>query len=124
MNFDVAKNIAERKYFENLLKKKSKDDLKMECLIAGKGFKELKNTFKLSIHQIDDLNLNQNLFGSSQQVYITREQINRLAIDVYTSANVAEDYEVPEHQFQESFISEIIKKTCDDAFKIVEFVKA
>ena len=49
------------------------------------------------------------LFRSVSQVFVTREQLGNLGIEMYSTLNIIEDYELSEYKFNEEFIKGLIK---------------
>jgi hypothetical protein len=64
------------------------------------------------------------LFGPSSEVYVTRDQLSDIAIEMYTSLNIVEEYEMPMYQFNENFIEGLISQVSESTFKQVAFDEA
>jgi hypothetical protein len=64
------------------------------------------------------------LYGPSSEVYVTRDQLSDIAIEMYTSLNIVEEYEMPMYQFNENFIEGLISQVSESTFKQVAFDEA
>ncbi|CAF0884343.1 unnamed protein product, partial [Brachionus calyciflorus] len=74
------KSIEKEKLYNRILKNSSLD---INCEFSSEGQVLKKNTLIISAKQFNLLNLNDEIFGPKDQVYITRNQISSLAHELY-----------------------------------------
>ena len=77
----------------------------------------MRTNITSGLQQVEEIGLVDKLFGSSLQnktqkesVYVTRDQMNELSREMYSTLNIVEDYEMPEFEFGEAFISGLISQ--------------
>lgn len=79
------------------------------------------NTLTITAKEIQALELAEKLFGPSHSmgstVFVTREQMNKLSNEIYSSLSVVEEYDMPQYEFANVFVEEIIKQTAVSAFR-------
>jgi hypothetical protein len=125
VDFFYSKLRKERIMFEERLKMVHVDghgQFSFECSLETNGRKSRRNTFKITLDQINNLNLIDDIFGpTSDKVYLTRNQIVSLSNYIFNSLKVEEIYEIPEHQFNQKFLSNLIELVADSSFKNVDF---
>jgi microcystin-dependent protein len=130
VDFFYSKFDGERKAFEERIKmmrledEKGLDDLSFDCEFETTGKKNKKNIFKLTLNQINDLNLLDEIFGPNEVAYLTRNQMNELSSLIFSSLKINEIYEISEHQFKEKFVSNLIELVGESSFKNVDFDSA
>jgi hypothetical protein len=124
MNFWAPINSKERLAFQQRLLENDLEehaDLHLGCEIASRG-KELKtNKLIISVNQLNQLDVTEKLFGPANTTHVTRDQLNNLANELYTSLNIAEEYQMPMYQFSEEFVQDIISQTASIAFNQIAF---
>lgn len=75
------------------------------------------NTLTLTASQVNHLDLVDRLFGPANETSVSREQMSTLAVEMYSSLNIMEEYQIPETQFKESFIDEFIRLVSSSLFR-------
>lgn len=121
MNFVAPIRSHERRLFEQELKA-SVVDLEFDCDIKSSGGKVIKtNTLTISANQLQQIGLEEKLFGPAgsngkNDVYVTRDQMSALSSEMYSTLNIVEEYQMPEFQFKEAFVDELIKQISTNAF--------
>ena len=101
--FDAPIGSIQREIFEKLDENESLD-LDLECEIEAGGVEKKQNILRIDFNQSNNLNIAEKLFGPASQVFVTREQLSNLAIEMYSNLNIVEEYELPIYQFNEEFI--------------------
>ncbi|RNA30085.1 tail fiber [Brachionus plicatilis] len=115
--FYVPKGSEERKVFDQ-----TNDDIRFFCkAVRSVAKKYKKNRLFISAEQIQDLNIENEIFGPANEVYLTRNQINNLASKIYRSLNIFEEYEhMLQSEFSADFISHLIKKATNSIERNVD----
>ena len=125
VDFFYSKLRKERIMFEERLQMVHVDNhgqFSFDCLLETNGRKSKRNSFKMTLEQINSLNLIDDIFGpTSDRVYLTRNQIFTLSNNIFNSLKIEEIYEIPEHQFNQKFVSNLIEIVADSSFKNVDF---
>lgn len=112
IEFEALINQSTRLALEKRIKKEKDNlDLKLKCKISSTATKVFVNTLTITSQQINKMELIENLFGPANTTYVTREQMSSLSSKIYTDLNVVEDYEIPEKDFSEKFVNDLIKQT-------------
>lgn len=115
MDFVAPLGSHDRRLFEEALKE-SVADFQFHCTMESSGAKLIKtNTLTINADQLQQIGLEEKLFGPAgnngkSDVFVTRDQMSELSSEMYSALNIVEDYQMPEHQFKEAFIEEIIKQ--------------
>ncbi|RNA06929.1 hypothetical protein BpHYR1_039935 [Brachionus plicatilis] len=119
-------NLAiERKALEKRLVKDNNDpDLEIKCEAYSQGQAYRENTLILSSKQMNQLNLADDIFGPESEVFVTRNQLNRLSQELYQKLNIIEEYQIAEKEFEQSFITEFLKQTAVYINQYTPFDKA
>lgn len=86
--------------------------LKVGCVIK-KNSKAIK-TFSITWEQMSKSNLLDKLFGDSDEVYVTRQQMTELASEIHQSMNIYKQYEISKKEFSSHFIDGLIKQNVVD----------
>ena len=118
---------TERQLFQKLLysnQQEENSDLIFKCAIEAGSVEKKENTLKISFDQINQLNLLDKLFGPASTTYVTRDQMSELAVEMYTSLNIIEEYEMPMYQFNEKFVEGLIGQVSASSFNQVSFDEA
>ena len=124
MNFWAPINSKERLAFQQRLSDSETEefaDLILGCEIASYG-KEMKtNKLSISPNLLNRLDIAEKLFGSANTTYVTRDQMINFATELYTSLNIVEEYQIPMHQFNNDFVTDLISQTAINAFNQISF---
>ena len=106
VEFDVSDENIE--CFEHHLIEHNK--LEVDCVIRKKS-KAVK-TFSIDRDQMNESNLLEKLFGvnKSNEVYVTRQQMDELAAEIFRSMSVYEEYQIGKEAFMSAFIDGLIKQ--------------
>ena len=101
----------------------------MTCSMATKAKRVLTNTLTITSRQVDQIGMKEKLFGDStggqkEEVYVTRDQMAEFSRDMYASLNIIEEYDMPESQFSDAFVSGLIQQTASTTFKDVPIDQA
>jgi hypothetical protein len=78
----------------------------------------------ISNSQFQELEIKEKLLGPASSAYISREQMNQLSGELYSSLNVFEEYEMPEYRFQQNFVEDFIKLATADHFQQIPALQA
>ncbi|CAF1031898.1 unnamed protein product [Brachionus calyciflorus] len=120
--FQYKKNSNERKAFEKRLHQNK--DLNVYCEFTSEGQSYKENTLLINAKQFNLLNLNDEIFGPRDQIYITRNQISSLAHELYQQLDIYEEYQIPEWEFDIKFIDDFINQTSEFVNKYVPIDEA
>ena len=112
-----------RELFEKMEKNLALD-LNIECEIEDGGVEKNKNILRIDFNQMNSLNIAEKLFGPASQIFVTREQMSDLAIDMYSNLNIVEEYELPIYKFNEEFIEGLIKQAATEHFRQIPIDEA
>ncbi|CAF0884414.1 unnamed protein product [Brachionus calyciflorus] len=114
INFNSYQNSRERLEFEKKIQKDGTNlDLDITCEINSHGKSYKQNTLTINGNQINQLNLQDEIFGPSNSVYVTRNQLSTLSHKLYQDLNIVEEYQIPEHEFSQKFIDDFISQTSE-----------
>ena len=102
---------------EKLKSRDENDEIIFHCTLTTLSKNEKINFLKVDASIYDKMNIEDDLFGNSDWVYLSRHQLGNLASTLYFSLNVYEEYQIEKHEFGqefiENFISQITKKSFD-----------
>jgi len=125
MDFDAPEGSTEREALKLQLQQGSKNvDLKFSCKLSTVSNIVKINTLSISNSQFQELEIKEKLLGPASSAYISREQMNQLSGELYSSLNVFEEYEMPEYQFQQNFVEDFIKLATAEHFQQVPALQA
>lgn len=123
MKFAATRRSIERKVFlQSLTDAGGHPDLHFDCHIEAGGGKVIKtNTLTITSDQQEQLGFDEKLFGAaggndSNNAYVTRNQMSELSHEMYSTLNIIEEYEIPETQFSEEFVSGLISQLASSSF--------
>jgi hypothetical protein len=123
--FIAPKKSKERKALEKRISEDGSDlHLDFNCEVNSQGQAYRTNTLVINGEQISQLGIVEDLFGPANEVFVTRNQLQELASDVYSNLNILEEYQIAESQFSANFIEDFIKQTASSALKPVDFENA
>lgn len=118
--FYVPIGTEERTIFDT-----TNDDIRFFCkAIRSEAKKYKKNRIFISAEQIQDLKIVDEIFGPANEVYLTRNQLNKLSSEIYLSLNILEEYEIPQSEFSSIFISDLTKKAVNSVEQYVDIDSA
>lgn len=112
--FDAPETLAVKK------KISLSSSIELKCTVTAGSQIKKTNAFSLSTQEINDLKLEEKLFGDANETYISRDQLSELADQVYANFNIVEDYQMAREQFNRDFIDNLIVLTGEN-FKFVDF---
>jgi len=121
--FDAPIGSIHRETFEKLDENENVD-LDLECEIEAGGVEKKQNILRIDFNQSNNLNIAEKLFGPASQVFVTREQVSNLAIEMYSNLNIVEEYELPIYQFNDEFIEGLIKQAATENFRQIPIDEA
>jgi hypothetical protein len=125
MTFDAPEGSTEREVLEKHLKQGNKNtDLEFNCKLSTVSNIVKINTLSITSSQFQELEIKEKLLGPASSAYVSREQINQLSGEVFSSLNVFEEYEMPEYQFQQNFVDDFIKLATEENFQQVPALQA
>jgi hypothetical protein len=125
MDFDAPEGSTEREALKLQLQQSSKNvDLKFSCKLSTVSNIVKINTLSISNSQFQELEIKEKLLGPASSAYISREQMNQLSGELYSSLNVFEEYEMPEYRFQQNFVEDFIKLATADHFQQIPALQA
>lgn len=123
--FYAPRNSKERKALEKRISEDGSDlNLDFDCEVNKQGQAYRTNTLAINGEQLSQLGIVEDLFGPASEVFVTRNQLQDLASDVYSNLNIMEEYQIAESQFSENFIEDFIKQTASSVLKPVDFEDA
>ncbi|CAF0989217.1 unnamed protein product [Brachionus calyciflorus] len=116
--FYAPEKSYKRLLFENEVNK-TNSNFKIDCDYSWNTGKVLSDKmFTLTSKQIQDLNIIEKLFGKSEHVYVTRNQIGELSKEVYENLNIFDDYEITIDRFEKIFVDSFVG---NKTFTLVEY---
>ena len=124
IDFLAPEGSPEREALQQRLDQKHKVNLQFVCQLASVGRVVRVNTLSISSFQFQELGITEKLFGPASSKYVTREQLNKLAGNIYSSLNIVEEYEMPELQFKSIFIEDMIRQAAAGHFQQVPVLEA
>jgi hypothetical protein len=116
--------LAQNQETENHEQILEEDEITLDCEASTKARFKKTNELIIEARQIQELDLIEKLFGNASSTYVTRDQLNDLASEISTSLNIIEDIEMPESEFNQVFIEEIIKQITQNGFSTVSIDNA
>ena len=122
LHFRAELGTIERKLFEQIEKKE--EPFEIECFLATQGKEIQSNTLVISANEVEALGLTNKIFGTNTNnkiMYITREQLKILSLDMYSSLHIAEKYHMSYSQFSDAFINDLVEQTADMPFNLRPF---
>ena len=122
IDFEAPRDGIEWKLF-NGFKDDDEADLHFTCRVASCGKIMRTNTLTIGLEQVEVIGLVDKLFGSTLQnktqkesVYVTRDQMTELSCEICSTMNIVEDYEMPQFEFSEVFVSALISQAATRNF--------
>jgi hypothetical protein len=122
IDFHAPEESQEREAFNNQLQQNS--NLEFSCKLSSVSHTVKVNTLAISSSEFQQMGIRKKLLGSASTAYVTREQLNHLARKLHTTLNVAEEYEMPEYQFQQFFVEDFIRLATTHHFQHVPALQA
>ena len=135
MDFEAPPGSIERRLFDQELARGGSQ--KFNCRLLAHAKDETINRLTVTAYQQQLMGLEEKLFGSSSanisapemsdyptDVFVTRLQASELANEMYSSLNILEEYEMPELQFSEAFVSDLISQIAASSFTHVPIDEA
>ena len=134
MDFEAPHGSIERRLFNKELDGEGRSR-KFNCRVFSHGKVLKTNTLTITSYDQQLIGLEEKLFGSSNtsatemreiatDVLVTRVQASELANEMYSSLNILEDYDMPELQFSEAFVNDLISKIAGSTFAHVPIDEA
>ena len=100
-------------------------DIELKCSMSTHRTRKVKNIFTLTAAKINELRLIEKLFGPLERtarVYLTHEQVTRLANEIYMSMNISDHYRgLSMFRFQQAFSHDLVELTPHGSYKQVDF---
>jgi len=125
MDFDAPEGSTGREVLNNHLKESNTNtDLEFSCKLSSVSNIVKTNTLSISSNEFQEMRIKEKLLGPATSTYVTRDQVNNLAGQLYTSLNVVEEYEMPEYQFKENFVEDFIRLASEQHFHHVPALQA
>ena len=107
---------ASRKY-ENSLKDRKRQVI-IKCNVESRARVRKQNVLTISSSTIEELNLKESIFGpSSNEVFVTRNQLFELGRRIHKSLHIEEEYEIREERFKTEFVEGLLSLASDSLFK-------
>jgi hypothetical protein len=124
IDFHAPDGSVERYLFEEILQKSDGlEDVNFLCELASSGERAMTNTLTISGDQQQMIGLEEKLFGpsgsSGSTVYVNRDQMTELAAEMYTTLNIVEDYDMPQSEFSEAFVDDMVNQLAIKQFQQV-----
>jgi len=113
-----------KKNDEKCIKQNQQEELEFYCKLStiSKIMKINKLTIESSM--MESLNIEDELFGNADLVYVNRKQLANLASNFHSSLNIVEEYQIEEKEFSEKFIEEFISQVSAKTFEKVPIDEA
>jgi hypothetical protein len=97
--------------------------------LSAQGKMTPSNSLTISSAKLQELGLENKLYGPTgstgkESVYVTRDQMASLAAEMYSTLNIVEDYEMPETQFTDAFVDELVRQMSTQSFAMVPIDEA
>jgi hypothetical protein len=125
MDFDAPEGSTEREVLKLHLEQGSKHvDLKFSCKLSAVNNTVKTNILSISSSEFQEMGIKEKLLGPASTAYVSREQLNILAGQLFSSLNVVEEYEMPEYQFQQNFVEDFVRLASDQHFQHVPALQA
>ena len=86
----------------------------IECDAFQQSSIKKTKTMSISGKQLQQIGLMQSLFGDAEHKYVTRNQLNSLASQIFHEFKVYEELKVTEEVFSVSFVEDLIRQAADD----------
>ena len=125
MHFSAPINSNYRRLAESKLEMSNgTENIRLRCKMEASAKKKLTNTLSITSEQMDQFGIEDKLFGNAAKegvhsTYVTRQQMGLLSREMYSTLNIYEEYEMPEWNFDESFIQDFIRQTAEAALDAV-----
>ena len=107
IDFYAPEGTAERELFKE--KSAKEKDMMFECQMSTMGKFKKQNVLRIYSHQMQSLGVADELMGPASSAYVTRTQLAKVANKLHSSLNVYEDYDMPEYQFSEAFVDDLLR---------------
>jgi hypothetical protein len=99
-------------------------DLKFSCKLSSVSKTVGINTLSISSDDFQQMGIKEKLLSPALTVYVNRKQLNHLARQLYSSLNVSEEYDIPEHQFLKDFVDDFVTLATENNFQQVPAIQA
>lgn len=106
-----------------LLEKAVSQGTAVLCEWGFAGVQEKTNHLTLTLQQLVDLGIINDIFGHGEKAYVSRKQCGSLAAKIYDDLNVVEEYEIDEEKFSEDFVRDLIVKIMPGGFVPMDFME-
>jgi hypothetical protein len=117
MDFNVPTGSKERDVLEMFLQQGNKEqEFRFSCKLASGSQTIQIKTLTISNNDFHRLRLKEKFLGSAASAYVNMAQLYKLAGQLYSSLNILEEYEMPEHQFQKYFIDDFLGLATEQSF--------
>jgi hypothetical protein len=125
MDFNAPEGSEERDALEMFLHQGNKEqEFRFSCNLSSGSQTLQVNTLTISSNDFQHLGLKEKLLGTAVSAYVTREQLNKLAGQLYSSLNLLEEFEMPRFQFQRIFIDDFLGLATEKNFHHVPVIEA
>jgi hypothetical protein len=99
-------------------------NLEFRCKLTAVSHTVKINTLAISSSEFQEMGIREKLLGPASSVYVSREQLNLLAGQLFSSLNVVEEYEMPEYKFKQNFVEDFIGLASEQHFHHVPAMEA
>ena len=106
------------------LNKLNDDELTFYCTLHTLSKNERKNYLRVDSSVYEKMNIETDIFGSQDSVYLTRHQLGTLASRLYSNLNILEEYEIDEKEFNQQFLDSFLMQITQKSFEIVNIEEA
>jgi hypothetical protein len=100
------------------------NDMEFSCKLSTVSHTVKINTLSISSSKFQEMGIQEKLLGPASSVYVSREQLNLLAGQLYSTLNIFEEYEMPENQFNPKFVEDFVRLATDQQFQHVPAMQA
>ncbi len=95
------------------------NDMEFSCKLSTVSHTVKINILSISSSEFQEMGIQEKLVGPASSVYVSREQLNLLAGQLYSTLNIFEEYEMPENQFNLKFVEDFVRLATDQQFQHV-----
>ncbi len=106
------------------IKQNQKEEITFYCTLStfSKNIKE--NKLQIESSKIESLNIEDELFGGADFVYVNRKQLANLSSKLHVDLNIIEQYQIEQEKFCEEFIKEFTSQIASKSFENVPIKEA
>jgi hypothetical protein len=101
------------------LNRLNEDELTFFCTLNTLSKNEKKNYLKIDSSVYEKINIETEVFGSRDSVYLTRHQLGTISSRLHSNLNILEEYEIDEKEFNQQFFDNFLSQITQMSFEKV-----